>query len=159
MKTSNKLFLILSFFALILLLSGFMNASASQTLTINSSGGYEGVLISGASSLVETSGYEETLISGGDTAKALIDTLNGKELIEASDQELQERSDELEEPGSYRILLYNKPSVNHLSEDIYLLLFYKDGMIQVNQEGVSYFIIDPPKDLLTQLKVEWNITF
>lgn len=148
-----------SFFALILLLSGCMNASASQTLVINNTKGYEGVLVSGASSLVETSGYEEILISGEDTANALIDTLNGKELVEASEQELQERSYELEEPGSYRILLYNKPSVNYSSEDIYPLLFYKDGMIQVNQEGVSYLIVDPPKDLLTQLKAEWNITF
>lgn len=66
MKTSNKLFLILSFFALILLLSGCMNASASQTLSISNTKGYEGVLVSGASSLVETSGYEEILVSGED---------------------------------------------------------------------------------------------
>lgn len=85
--------------------------------------------------------------------------MNGKELVEASEKELQERTDELEEPGSYRMLLYNEPSVKSTSEDIYLLLFHKDGAIQVNQEGSSYFIANPPKDLLTQLKSDWNITF
>lgn len=159
MKNSNRLSLVLSFFALILLLGGCMNANAAQTLTINSPEGYEGVLVSDASSLVETSGYEEMLVSGRDKANDLIALLNGKELIEATEQELQERTDELEEPGNYRMLLYNTPSVNSTSEDIFLILFYKDGTIQVNQEGISYFIVDPPKDLLTQLKSEWNITF
>ncbi|MFD1032849.1 hypothetical protein [Metaplanococcus flavidus] len=159
MKTSNRLFLILSFFALILLLGGCMNANASQTLTINSPEGYEGVLVSEATSLVETGGYEEMLVNGKDKANDLIAVLNGKELIEATEQELQERMDELEEPGNYRLLLYNKPSVDSSSEDLYLLLFYKDGTIQVNQEGISYFIVDPPKDLLIQLKEEWDITF
>ncbi len=159
MKTSNRLLLVVSFFALVLLLGGCMNANASQTLTIDSSKGYEGVLVSDTSSLVETSGYEELLVSGKDKANDLIAVLNEKELIEATEQELQERTDELEEPGNYRMLLYNKPSVNSTSEDIFLILFYKDGAIQVNQEELSYFVVDPPKDLLTQLKEEWNITF
>lgn len=159
MKISNRLFLTLSFFALILLLGGCMNANASQTLTINSPKGYEGVLVSEATSLVETSGYEEMLVNGKDKANDLIAVLNGKELIEATEQQLQERTDEFEEPGNYRMFLYNKPSVNSTSEDIFLILFYKDGTIQVNQEGTSYFIVDPPEDLLIQLKEEWNIPF
>ena len=159
MKTSNTLFLILSLFALILLLSGCMNNSAPQTLSISNTKGYEGVLVSGASSLVETSGYEEILVKGEDKANALIDLLNGEDLVEATEKELQEKTDELKEPGSYRMLLYNQPSANRTSEDIYILLFYKDGTIQVNQEGSSYFIANPPKDLLTQLKSDWNITF
>lgn len=157
MKGSNTL--LLSFFALIFLLGGCMNASASPTLTISSSEGYEGVLVSGASSLVETSGYEEMLVSGKDKANDLIAVLNGKELVEANEKELQERTDELEVPGNYRMLLYNEPSVDSSNEDLYLLLFYKDGTIQVNQDGISYFIVDPPKDLLMQLKAEWSITF
>ena len=157
MKNLN--ILLLSFFALTLLLGGCMKASASPTLTINSSEGYDGVLVSGASSLVETSGYEEVLVNGKDKANDLIAVLNGKELVEANEKELQKRTDELEEPGNYRMLLYNEPSVDSSSEDLYLLLFYKDGTIQVNQEGISYFIVDPPKDLLTQLKAEWSIAF
>ncbi|MDQ0429313.1 hypothetical protein QOZ98_002141 [Planomicrobium stackebrandtii] len=159
MNSSNKLLLLLSFCLLILLLSGCMGDKASETLTINNIAGYEGVLVSGASSMVENSGYEETLVSGEGKANALIDILNGKELVEASEQELQDRRDDLEEPGNYRMLLYNEPSVNSTSEDFYLLLFYKDGTIQVNQEGNSYFIADPPKDLLSKLKSDWEITF
>lgn len=159
MKPLNRSFLVLSFFAVILLLGGCLNANASQKLMINNPEGYEGVLVSETTSLVETSGYEEQLVRGKDKANDLIAVLNGKELTEATEGELQERTDELEEPGNYRILLYNKPSVNSTSEDIFLILFYKDGTIQVNQEGISYFLVDPPKELLTQLKSEWNITF
>jgi hypothetical protein len=159
MNTSNKLLLLLTFCLLLLLLSGCVGDQASETLAINNTEGYEGVLVSGASSLVENSGYEETLVSGEGKANALIDILNGKELVEASEQELEERMDDLEEPGSYRMLLYNEPSVNSTSEDMYLLLFYKDGTIQVNQEGNSYFIVDPPKDLLSRLISDWEITF
>lgn len=159
MNSSNNLLLLLSFCLLLLLLSGCMGDKASETLAINNTAGYEGILVSGASSMVENSGYEETLVSGEGKANALIDILNGKELVEASEQELQDRSDDLEEPGSYRMLLYNEPSVNSTSEDLYLLLFYKDGTIQVYQEGKSYFIADPPKDLLSKLKSDWEITF
>lgn len=159
MNTSNTLFLMISFGILFLLLSGCTNHKASETLAISTAEGYEGVLVSEASSMVETSGYEETFISGKDKANALIDVLNGKELVEASEKELQERADKLEEPGSYRILLYNKPSVNSRSDDIYPVLFYNDGTIQVDQEGVSYFIVNPPNDLLDQLKSDWNISF
>ncbi|MFP3323300.1 hypothetical protein R0K05_09325 [Planococcus sp. SIMBA_160] len=159
MKTSNRLFLFSSFFALVLLLVGCMNASASQTLTINSLDSYEGVLVSEASSVVKTDGYEEKFVSGKDKANDLMAILDGKELIEATEQELQERTDELEEPGNYRVLLYNKPSVNSTSQDMYLILFYEDGAIQVNQEASTYFIADPPEDLLNQLKRDWDIAF
>lgn len=159
MKASNKFILIFSFFALLLLLSGCINTSDSKTLAIENPEGYEGVLVSGASSLVETSSYEEVLVSGEEKANNLMDALNGKEPIEVSEDELEKRADDLKEPGSYRILLYNKPSVNSGSEDIFPILFYKDGTIQVDQEGVSYFIVNPPTDLLAQLKSDWKITF
>lgn len=159
MNVSKKLFLMLSLSALLIPLSGCMGGKSPETFTINNADGYEGVLVSGATSLVETSGYEEILVSGEDNVNALIDVLNGKGLVKASDEELQEKSKELEMPGSYRVLLYNKPSVNNSSEDIYPILFYKDGTIQVNQEGDTYFIENPPKDLLTQLISDWNITF
>ncbi len=159
MITLNKLRVILTGCVLLFLLSGCTGEKASETLAIHNEASYEGVLVSGASSLIETSEYEEVLVRGEGKANALIEILNGKELVEASEEELQERMDDLEEPGSYRMLLYNQPSVNSTSEDLYLLLFYKDGTIQVNQEGASYFIVDPPVDLLTQLKSDWNITF
>lgn len=159
MNTLNKVHLILSICVLFLLVSGCTGEKASETLAINNEASYEGVLVSGASSLIETSGYEEVLVRGEGKANALIEILNGKELVEASEQELLERMDDLEEPGNYRMLLYNQPSVNSTSEDLYLLLFYIDGAIQVNQEGASYFIVDPPVDLLTQLKSDWNISF
>lgn len=159
MNALNKVHLILSICVLFLLLSGCTGEKASETLAINNEASYEGVLVSGASSLIETSGYEEVLVSGEGKANALIEILNGKELVEASEQEILERMDDLEEPGNYRMLLYNQPSVNNTSEDLYPLLFYKDGAIQVNQDGVSSFIVNPPADLLTQLKSDWNITF
>lgn len=159
MKNFNWLFLMLSFFSLIILLSGCTNASALQTLTINNEKGYEGVLVSESYSLVETTGYEEVLVNGEDKAEELISILNGTELTQVSEKEIQERAKQFEEPGNYRFLLYNKPSVNSSDGDIYPFLFYKDGTIQVSQEGISYFIVDPPKDLLTQLKKEWDITF
>lgn len=136
-----------------------MGGESAEIFNINNADGYEGILVSGATSLVETSGYEELLVSGEEKAIALIDVLNGEELVKANDEELQKKSKELEVPGSYRVLLYNKPSVNNSSEDIYPILFYKDGTIQVNQEGNTYFLKNPPKDLLAKLKSDWNISF
>lgn len=159
MKTSNTLIVSLSFFALILFLSGCINTSHSKTLKINNPENYEGILVSGASSLLETSGYEEILVSGEDKAGDLISVLNGEKLVAANEKELQEKIAELKEPGSYRVLLYNKPSIDSTSEDIYPILFYQDGTIQVNQEGISYFLTNPPKDLLIQLKSDWDINF
>lgn len=151
--------LIPTFVVLLVLLSACTNANTQKTLMIDHPNGYEGVLVSGATSVIETSGYEEVLVNGEDKANELIDALNGSELVEASEEELESRTADLEAPGSYRMLLYNKPSVNSTSEDIYPILFYKDGTIQVNQEGTSYFIAEPPKDLLTKLKSDWDIVF
>lgn len=148
-----------SFVVLLVLLSACTNADTQKTLMIDHPTGYEGVLVSGATSVIETSGYEEVLVSGGNKANELIDALNGSELVEASENELESKTADLEAPGSYRMLLYNKPSVNSTGEDIYPILFYKDGTIQVNQEGTSYFIAEPPKDLLTKLKADWDIDF
>lgn len=159
MTTLVKRLVIPTFVVLLVLLSACTNADTQKTLMIDHPNGYEGVLVSGATSVIETSGYEEVLVSGGDKANELIDALNGSELVEASEEELESRTADLEAPGSYRMLLYNKPSVNSASEDIYPIFFYKDGTIQVNQEATPYFIADPPEDLLAKLKSDWAIAF
>ncbi|AQU79513.1 MULTISPECIES: hypothetical protein [Planococcus] len=159
MKAMNKLFLVFSPFVLFLLVSGCSNTNVSKTLVIENPKGYEGILVSDASSLVKTDGYEEVFVKSEDKANELIDLLNGKELFEPNEKEIQKRTATLEQSGSYRVLLYNKPSVNSKSEDILPFLFYQDGTIQVDKEGTSYFIKNPPKDLLTQLKTDWNIKF
>lgn len=156
---SKKLFLVPSFFALILLVSGCTDADAAETLAIEHRGAYEGVLVSGDFSDSESNEYEEVLVSGEEKANYLIDTLNGTELVEASDKELQEKAGQLEAPGSYRMILYNMPSANSTDEHMYLIVFYQDGTIEVNQEGITYFVKNPPEDLLAQLKSDWNITF
>ena len=159
MTTLIKRLVIPTFVVLLVLLSACTNANTQKTLMIDHPNSYEGVLVSGATSVIETSGYEEVLVNGEDKANELIDALNGSELVEASEEELESRTADLQAPGSYRVLLYNKPSVNSSSEDIYSILFYKDGTIQVNQEGTSYFIAEPTKDLLTKLKSDWDIAF
>ncbi len=159
MKPGNKLSLPVLFLALLLVLSGCAATSNSSKLVLDIPKEYEGVLVSDASSVVETSDYNEVLVNGKDEANRLIGFLNGKELVEPSDEELQKRMDRLEEPGSYRMLLYNEPDVNSMNESLYPILFYKDGTIQVDQKGVSYFIENSPKDLLSRLKVDWNIAF
>lgn len=53
-----------SFVVLLVLLSACTNTDTQKTLMIDHPTGYEGVLVSGATSVIETSGYEEVLVSG-----------------------------------------------------------------------------------------------
>ena len=160
MTTSANLSTIAFLWIIISLLAGCATVGESpETLAIEHRGEYEGVLVSSTYTSAKTAGYEETFIEGPEKADELIDRLNGEELIQASEAELQERADLLEQPGSYRMMLYNMPAANRTDEHMYLIHFYKDGTIQVYQEGKSYFIADPPKDLLSKLKSDWEITF
>ncbi len=140
------------------LLGGCADTAASPEVSIDGPGSFEGVLVSEASSLVEQTGYEEVLVRGEDKADFLIEQLNGKELAKADKEELQQRSAELKEAGNYRMLLYNAPQANSPKE-IYPITLFEDGAIQLEQEGISYFVANPPEGLLAQLKEDWNITF
>ena len=158
MTTSANLSTIAFLWIIISLLAGCATVGESpETLAIEHRGEYEGVLVSSTYTSAKTAGYEETFIEGPEKADELIDRLNGEELIQASEAELQERADLLEQPGSYRMMLYNMPAANRTDEHMYLIHFYKDGTIQVDQEGITYFVCNPPEDLLSQLKQQWNI--
>lgn len=160
MTTSANLSTIAFLWIIIFLLAGCGTVGESpEILAIDHRGEYEGVLVSSTYTSTQTAGYEETFIEGPEKADELIDRLNGEELIQATEAELQERADLLEQPGNYRMLLYNTPGVGNENQHMYLILFYKDGMIQVDQEGVTYFLYNPPEDLLSQLKQQWNISF
>ena len=160
MTTSANLSTIAFLWIIISLLAGCATVGESpETLAIEHRGEYEGVLVSSTYTSAKTAGYEETFIEGPEKADELIDRLNGEELIQASEAELQERADLLEQPGSYRMMLYNMPAANRTDEHMYLIHFYKDGTIQVDQEGITYFLYNPPEDLLAQLKQQWNISF
>lgn len=160
MRTSANLSTIAFLWIIISLLAGCATVGESpETLAIEHRGEYEGVLVSSTYTSAKTAGYEETFIEGPEKADELIDRLNGEELVQASEEELQERADLLEQPGSYRMMLYNMPAANRTDEHMYLIHFYKDGTIQVDQEGITYFVYDPPEDLLSQLKQQWNISF
>ncbi|MBU9673757.1 hypothetical protein KQ939_09410 [Planococcus sp. CP5-4] len=160
MRTSAKLSTMAFLWIIISLLAGCATVGESpETLAIENRGEYEGVLVSSTYSSGQTAGYEETFIEGPEKADELIDRLNGKELIQASEAELQDRAEQLEQPGSYRMMLYNMPAADRMDDHMYLIHFYKDGTIQVDQEGVTYFLCDAPEDLLSQLKQQWNISF
>ncbi len=160
MRTSANLSTIAFLWIIISLLAGCATVGESpETLVMEHREEYEGVLVSSTYTSAKTAGYEETFIEGPEKADELIDRLNGEELIQASEAELQERADLLEQPGSYRMMLYNMPAANRTDEHMYLIHFYKDGTIQVDQEGITYFLYNPPEDLLAQLKQQWNISF
>ena len=159
MRSSTNLLTVPFIVILIFLLGACANDDGPETLEIEHRGGYEGVLVSSTYSSGQTAGYEETFIEGPEKADELIDRLNGTELIQASEAELQESEELLEQPGSYRMMLYNMPAADRMDDPTYLIHFYKDGTIQVNQEGVTYFLYDAPENLLEQLKQQWNISF
>lgn len=159
MRSSANLLTVPFIVILIFLLGACANDDGPETLEIEHRGGYEGVLVSSTYSSGQTAGYEETFIEGPEKADELIDRLNGTELIQASEAELQESEELLEQPGSYRMMLYNMPAADRMDDPTYLIHFYKDGTIQVNQEGVTYFLYDAPENLLEQLKQQWNISF
>ncbi|KYG58409.1 hypothetical protein [Planococcus maritimus] len=159
MRSSANLLTVPFIVILIFLLGACTNDDGPETLEIEHRGGYEGVLVSSTYSSGQTAGYEETFIEGPEKADELIDRLNGTELIQASEAELQESEELLEQPGSYRMMLYNMPAADRMDDPTYLIHFYKDGTIQVNQEGVTYFLYDAPENLLEQLKQQWNISF
>ncbi|MEZ0481102.1 hypothetical protein [Planococcus sp. SSTMD024] len=158
MRASAKLS-IPAFLLIITVLAGCSNEEGPETLAIEHRGEFEGVLVSSAYSTVQTAGYDETFIEGQDKADELIDQLNGKELVKATEAELQERADLLEQTGSYRMMLYNTPGVGNENQHLYSIIFYNDGAIQADQEGATYFLDNPPEDLLAQLKQQWNISF
>ncbi|MDN5709314.1 MAG: hypothetical protein L0G95_07725 [Planococcus sp. (in: firmicutes)] len=157
MRASAKLSILV--LLIITVLAGCSNEEGPETLTIEHRGGFEGVLVSSIYSSVKTAGYEETFIEGQDKADELIDQLNGKELVKATEAELQERGELLEQTGSYRMMLYNTPGVGNENQHLYSIIFYNDGAIQADQEGTTYFLDNPPRDLLNQLKQQWNISF
>ncbi|ANU16390.1 hypothetical protein BBI11_04660 [Planococcus maritimus] len=159
MRSLAKLVTVPFILILLSLLAACAKDDGPETLTIEHRGGYEGVLVSSTYSSGQTAGYEETFIEGPEKADELIDRLNGTELIQASEAELQESEELLEQPGSYRMMLYNMPAADRMGDPTYLIHFYKDGTIQVHQEGVTYFLYDAPENLLEQLKQQWNISF
>lgn len=160
MRTSANLSTIAFLLIILSLVAGCATVEESpKILSIEHRGEYEGVLVSSTYTSAKTAGYEETFIEGPEKADELIDRLNGEELIQASEAELQERADLLEQPGSYRMMLYNMPAADRMDDHMYLIHFYKDGTIQVDQEGITYFLYNPPEDLFSQLKQQWNISF
>lgn len=159
MRSLAKLVTVPFILILLSLLAACAKDDGPETLTIEHRGGYEGVLVSSTYSSGQTAGYEETFIEGPEKADELIDRLNGTELIQASEAELRESEELLEQPGSYRMMLYNMPAADRMDDPTYLIHFFKDGTIQVNQEGVTYFLYDAPENLLQQLKQQWNISF
>lgn len=160
MKASAALSIMASLLTVIAILAGCGTVRESpETLAIEHRGDYEGVLVSSTYTSAKTAGYEETFIEGPEKADELIDLLNGTELVQASEAELQDREDLHEQPGSYRMMLYNMPAADRMDDHTYLIHFYKDGTIQVDQEGITYFLHNPPEDMLSQLKQQWNISF
>lgn len=147
---------------LLFLLSACGQRNEDELLTFDSSASYEGVLVSEASSFVNTSGYEEVFVSGEEKAEELIDLLRGQDMVEVSTDDVQQKAAELEKPGSYWMMLYNQPranSSNASNEEVNPIIFYADGTIQVTQNGRTYFATDFSKELLRQLKSDWHINF
>lgn len=161
MARKKRLGLILIYLALAVVLSGCAKADASKNIIIGDANQFDGILVTNGNSLNETGDYEEKFIRDKKQVQKFIDELDGKELVEPTLEELQEKDEEHDKPGNYRMLLYNLPSAELNSEENegYFLFFYEDGTIQVNQLGKYYFVKNPHPNLLNELKTEWNITF
>lgn len=145
--------------ALILMLDGCYASDATQEVVLHNSRIYEGLLISNTVGFKDTAGYAEMLIQDTETIHHFVKEMNGEAIIPAIDENMVERKKDLKEPGSYRVLLFDSSSSSTRAEQLHYFLFYKDGQVQVNQLGNTYFLENPNPELLSELINEWDIDF
>ena len=143
--------------AFAVLLSGCSKPDASKQIILDKPKEYETLYVS--ASKYDADDRQHKTIRDEKKVKAFVKELDGKELVQATDEDWLEKRAQLEESGSYQVVLFKPVDYEQEEREAYFVTFYLDGTIEVEQIGNRYFVKNPHPNLLNQLKTEWDINF
>lgn len=157
MMKPKMLYMLMTCLALAVFLMGCEKPDASKMVILDNPNEYEALFVTTLYS--DTDDRQHKTIRDEKKVKAFVEELDGKELVQPTDDEWLEKRDQRAEPGSYQIGLFKPVDYEQEEREAYFVTFYSDGTIEVDQLGNHYFVKNPHPNLFNQLKTDWGITF
>lgn len=147
------LFLLLA----VIWLGGCEEPDASKQIVLDDANEYESILIGEYFGTLKEN--EKKFIRDEKLVHDFAKEMHGKELIQPTDAQRQEKRRTLTEPDSYHIGLFKAHKFTKEYGDTIFFTFYPDGTIEVEQLGNVYFVKNPHPKLINEFKTAWDIRF